>query len=224
MMINGINRVNPQINQMGMNQATDSYTRNIQRQIANAQKQLQELSSKQDMSAEDKMRKRQEIQQQINDLNMQLQQHQLEQRREKQQAKAASANNTTGIVNETNGKSAGLSRAGMTAMISADTSVKQANIHSSAASSLEARARVLKGEIKYSRGGNVEKKQEELADVEQKARDAAMSQVTSLSDANKTMDDAAKADRKADNGGTEENVSNVPENEAQEEKAYGSEE
>lgn len=31
--------------QMGMNQATDSYSRNIQNQIANAQKQLQELSS-----------------------------------------------------------------------------------------------------------------------------------------------------------------------------------
>ena len=70
--------------QMGMNQTTDSYSRNIQNQIANAQKQLQELSSNKDMTLEEKMNKRQEIQQQINDLNVQLRQHQMEQRREKQ--------------------------------------------------------------------------------------------------------------------------------------------
>ncbi len=45
MKINGINGANTQMGQMGMNQATDSYSRNIQSQIANAQKQLQELSS-----------------------------------------------------------------------------------------------------------------------------------------------------------------------------------
>ena len=70
-----------------MNQATDSYSRNIQNQIANAQKQLQELSSKEDMTLEEKKKKKQELQQQISDLNMQLRQHQMEQRREKQQAK-----------------------------------------------------------------------------------------------------------------------------------------
>lgn len=83
MTINGINGVNTQMKQMGMNQATDSYSRNIQSQIANAQKQLQELSSNEDMSLEEKMKKRQEIQQQISDLNMQLRQHQMEQRKEK---------------------------------------------------------------------------------------------------------------------------------------------
>ena len=89
MTINGINGVNTQIEQMGMNQATDSYSRNIQNQIENAQKQLQELSSNEDMSLEEKMKKRQEIQQQISDLNVQLRQHQTEQRREKQQAKGS---------------------------------------------------------------------------------------------------------------------------------------
>ena len=53
MTINGINGVNTQMKQMGMNQATDSYSRNIQSQIANAQKQLQELSSNEDMSLEE---------------------------------------------------------------------------------------------------------------------------------------------------------------------------
>ena len=79
-----------------MNQATDSYSRNIQNQIAGAQKQLRELSSNGDMTLEEKMKKRQEIQQQISDLNMQLRQHQMEQRKEKQQAKGTSMDDMLG--------------------------------------------------------------------------------------------------------------------------------
>lgn len=78
MTINSINGTNTQIKQMGTFQATDSYSRNIQNQIANAQKQLQELSSNEDMTLEEKMKKRQEIQQQISDLNLQLRQHPLD--------------------------------------------------------------------------------------------------------------------------------------------------
>lgn len=89
MTINGINGANTQIGQMGMNQATDSYSRNIQNQIADAQKQLQELSSNKDMTQEEKMTKRQELQQQISDLNVQLRQYQMEQRREKQQKQSS---------------------------------------------------------------------------------------------------------------------------------------
>ena len=44
MTINGINGVNTQSAQLGMNQEADSYSKNIQNQIANAQKQLQDLS------------------------------------------------------------------------------------------------------------------------------------------------------------------------------------
>ena len=38
-----------------MNRATDSYSRNLQNQIADAQKQLQELSSNKDMTQEEKI-------------------------------------------------------------------------------------------------------------------------------------------------------------------------
>ena len=89
MTINNINGANTQIGQIGMNQAADSYSRNIQNQIADAQKQLQELSSNKDMTQEEKMMKRQELQQQISDLNVQLRQHQMEQRREKQQKQSS---------------------------------------------------------------------------------------------------------------------------------------
>ena len=77
MRINGLNGVNTQAGGMNMMQTNDSVSKNIQNQIANAQKQLKELSANKDMSIEEKMKKRQEIQQQITDLNNQLRQHQI---------------------------------------------------------------------------------------------------------------------------------------------------
>ena len=197
MKINGINGANTQMGQMGMNQATDSYSRNIQSQIANAQKQLQELSSNEEMTLEEKMKKRQEIQQQISDLNMQLRQHQAEQRKEKQQAKGTSMDDMLGGTKggKSGSKSAGLSQASMTAMISADTSIKQAKVQGSVATSMEGRAGVLESEIKNNHGADVTKKKEELADVTQKAQAATASQMNTLAEANKAMEEAAVAER-----------------------------
>ena len=196
MKINGINGANTQMGQMGMNQATDSYSRNIQSQIANAQKQLQELSSNEEMTLEEKMKKRQEIQQQISDLNMQLRQHQAEQRKEKQQAKASSMDDMIGGTKSKAGeKGIGMSQASMTAMISADTSIKQAKVQGSVATSMEGRAGVLESEIKNNHGADVTKKKEELADVTQKAQAATASQMNTLAEANKAMEEAAVVER-----------------------------
>ncbi len=210
MKINGANGANTQIGQMGMNQAADSYSRNIQNQIANAQKQLQELSSNEEMTLEEKMKKRQEIQQQINDLNMQLRQHQMEQRRaamgvkaatsgpEKQQAKASSMDDMPGGAKAKAGKTgSGLSQASMTAMISADSSMKQAKVQGSMATQMEGKAGVLESEIKMDkgRGASTEKKEEELADLQAKAQAATAAQVSTLADASKAMEEAAAAER-----------------------------
>ncbi len=215
MTINGVNGGNTQAGQTGMAQATDSYSRNIQKQIANAQKQLQELSSNEDMTLEEKMKKRQEIQQQIGDLNMQLRQHQMEQRKEKQQAKSSSLDDMLGGngSTKTGAKSTGLSQASMTVMISADTSMKQAQIQGSVANRMEGRANVLKAEIKQ--GGNTEAKKEELAKMEQKAMNATASQMNTLVAANKAAEEAAEAERNdyKISGAKEENAKkNVPDN------------
>ena len=237
MTINGINGVNTQIGQMGMNQATDSYSRNIQNQIANAQKQLQELSSKEDMTLEEKKKKKQELQQQISDLNMQLRQHQMEQRKEKQQAKSSSMDEMLGGTSKAESKSTGLSQASMTSLISADNSMKQAKVQGSVSSQFEGKAGVLEIEIKLDESravnglaANTEGKKAELAEVEQKAMDAAATQMETLGDVNKSLEEAAQTDSKADNKdtkttgakgkGSEENVSGV---EAQEGNAFGSE-
>ena len=197
MKINGISGSNAQMGQMGMNQATDSYSRNIQNQIANAQKQLQELSSNEEMTLEEKMKKRQEIQKQISDLNMQLRQHQMQQRKEKQQAKTSSMDDMLGGTKAKAGeKSTGLSQAGMTAILSADTSLKQAKVQGSVASEMKGRANVIKAEIKQDGNKNTEAKEKELAELEQKAADAEVSQMNTLAKADKAVKEAAEAERK----------------------------
>ncbi|MDE6712725.1 MAG: FlxA-like family protein [Lachnospiraceae bacterium] len=208
MTINGIGGANTQMGQMGMNQAADSYSRNIQSQIANAQKQMQELSSNENLSLEEKMKKRQEIQQQISDLNTQLRQHQMEQRRaamdgsKKQQASGSSMDDLLGGTKKAGktkagSKSTGISQAGMTAMISADSSMKQAKVQGSMATNLEGTARVLKFEIEMDkkRGVDTQKQEEDLAELEENALKATASQMHTLSEANKTLEEAAKTDR-----------------------------
>lgn len=228
MEISSINGANAQIGQMGMNQATDSYSRNIQNQIADAQKQLQELSSNEDMTLEEKMKKRQEIQQQISDLNVQLRQHQMEQRREKQQAKGSSMDDMLGGTGNTSSakaenKSTGISQASMTALISADSSMKQAKVQGNVTSRFEGRAGVLEIEIKLDESravnglsANTEGKKAELVEVEQKAMDVTAAQMETLGEVNQSIEEAEKTDEQSDNKDTkttsskekdEENVS-----------------
>ena len=59
MRINGFSGTNTQTGTMGMTQGNDSVSKNIQNQIVNAQQKLQDLSSNEEMSLEDKMKKRQ---------------------------------------------------------------------------------------------------------------------------------------------------------------------
>lgn len=170
----------------------DSFSKSIQNQIFNAQKQLQELSENKDMSMEEKMKRRQEIQQQITELNNQLRQHQIEQRKEKQEQAAKSAEKKESVKNENKG--AGLSQASMTAIISADAALSQAKVHGSVATRMEGRAGVLEAEIKQG-GGNVEAKKEELAKVQQKAVAAGASQTNTLASVSKDIKEAAKEDK-----------------------------
>ncbi len=198
MKINGFNGTNTQTGTMVMTQANDAVSKNIQNQIANAQQKLQDLSSNEEMSLEDKQKKRQEIQQEIANLNQQLRQHQIEQRKEQQNKKSSSVDEmVAGPQKATAKKGTGLSQASMQAMISADSSMEQARVQGSMAKQLEGRAGVLESEIRQDAGsGNTEKKEEELADLREKAQAATEAQMSALSDANKSMEEAAKADNR----------------------------
>ena len=143
MKINGFNGANTKIGGMNMIESNDSVSKNLQSQIVNAQKQLQEVSANKEMSLEEKMKKRQEIQQQIAELNNQLRQHQMEQRKE-QQTKKSSMDDMLGGTKKTTQKAGkqrtGLSQASMTAIISADSAVKMAQVQGSVVTKMEGRA------------------------------------------------------------------------------------
>ncbi len=183
------------------NMQADPVSRNIQNQIANAQKKLKDLSADDKMTPEEKMKKRQEIQQEIANLQQQLRQHQIEQKRE-QQSKDSSAEEATSRKSgaaKSGAKGAGLSTASMQAMISADSSVNQAKAQGSAATKMEGRAGVLEAEIKLDkgRGGStgIASKEAELAEAKSKAQEAQTSQMNTLADANRTLEEAAQKDQ-----------------------------
>lgn len=215
MVVNGINGSSTAAGQMQKPQTNDSVSRNIQNQIANAQKQLQELSSNTELSVEEKMKKRQEIQKQIFELQNQLRQHEMELQKEARQAQSVSMEEMLGRTKRTeqvkeDGQESGLSTAGMEAMISADSAMNQAEAQGSIATRLEDKAGILEGEIKSdaSRGASVEAKQGELADIEQRAMKASAAQISSLGNAAEEMKEAAKENEAGASGNQADEVQN----------------
>lgn len=214
MTVNGVSATGGNIaaGSLGMSQASDPVSKNLQRQIAEAQKQLQELSANKDMSAEEKMKKRQELQKTISDLNVQLRQHQIDERRAKQQEQESFDDMLGGEQKigkgNAKGQNTGISQASMEAMISADAAMEQAKVHGSVATKMEGRAGVLKAEIAQdagrSGGNSIEAKQAELADVEKTAMDAVSSQMSSLAEADKAMENAEKTEENAEAEKSEE--------------------
>ena len=161
--------------QMNMNIGSDATSKNLQSQIANAQKQMQELSTNKEMSPESKMEKRKEIQEQINELQNQLRQHQLEQRKENLQKSSSSMEDMLGGSRQNSQPSAGgtgLSGGSMQAILSADSAMSQVKAQGSARAQVKGRAEILRSEIKQdgARGANVEKKQEQLDEIEARAQ------------------------------------------------------
>ena len=72
---------------------------------------------------------------------------------------------------------------------------------------------MLESEIKQDAGkGNTEKKEEELADLQAKAQSATVAQMSSLSDANKSMEEAAKTDNSTDAAETKKDQPQKAEN------------
>ena len=189
-----------------LGQEEDAQSKNIRKQIEAKQQELSELSAKEDMSPEEKMKKRQELVKEISDLNMQLRQHQMEKRMQEKaerQKKNQNAQNAgtqrTRRVSKGKGKAqaAGFSTEGMSAMLSAGASMEQAKVQGGVSNRMENRAEIIKTEIKLdsARGGSTERKQAELAAVEEKAVSAAGAQAGSLRDVNERVSEAAEAER-----------------------------
>jgi len=178
------------VGQMGSIRPEDSVSKNIENQISNIQRQMHGLSSEKDISVEEKMKKRQEYQQEISRLNMELRQRQAEvsreQRRETLESDREGSKSTA--TDEDNGdRTATLS--GTKGMIASDFSVEQARSQGVVVARIEGGIAVLKGEINLDeiRGADVERKEEELAKQEKRARRASASRLSILGGAREEL-------------------------------------
>ncbi|MBP3261889.1 FlxA-like family protein [Pseudobutyrivibrio sp.] len=182
--------------QINQNQQMDSYSKSLQEQINNAHEQLQSLGEDKEMSIDEKMKKRQEIQKQITDLQNQLRQHQIEQKKENRQSKGSSMEDMLGGKQTAKSSKAakGISTTSMKALISADSAINQVEAGGAVKANLKGEAGILETEIKLdsARGKDVEKKQEQLADIESRNRDIESDQLEVLNRADKELDKAAE--------------------------------
>lgn len=80
---------------MGGAQPADSVIKGIQEEISEARRQRQQLSSKEELPAAEKVKKRQELQQKISDLNRELRQRQADVRKEQQKEALAKEKRTS---------------------------------------------------------------------------------------------------------------------------------
>ena len=195
----------------GIGGQTDPMVRDLQRQIEDLKNRMKELSSNAEMPPEIKSKKRQELQKQISDLEIQLRQRQMEVKREeamKKHQKNYSMDEMLGTKHQagkSDKQSAGLSTSSMEAMISADMSMKQAEIHGSTARKMEGKVGVLEAEIKQdsAMGAAPVGKEEALAGAQAKANEATAAQMGSLAQANKAVKKAAEADQNQSTDKTE---------------------
>lgn len=188
---------------------SDAYSKNIEEQIRNAEKRLQNLSRDDKISPDERRKKQQELRKEITELQAELRQHEIELRQEEWQQKTqntamGSREKGTGadmedmlggeihIRGKGGRKRAGFSDAGMRAMISADASLKQADVQGAVKEAMEGKAGVLESEIKLdqARGADTAKKEMELADLKEGAADPTADQLKTLSNANKEMQSA----------------------------------
>lgn len=214
MNINGIGGAGMQPNTTGMGAdgQMDPVSKDLQKQIEKLKNDLKEISANQEMPTDAKMKKRQEIQKQISELEIQLRQHQIEAKREERQKKKEESSfddlmGTKSQEKQSNGQNVGMSAGSMEAMISAGQSVKQANTNGSIAKKMEGRANVVEVEIQLDRGrggsSNVNLKEAELSKLREAAEKATSSQMESLAEASETLQNAAK-DEKTDGEKTDD--------------------
>lgn len=203
MKINESNRVNVRTERAGMVQEVDSESKEFQNQIASAQNQLKELTANNELSAEEKAKKRQEIQKQITELNNQLRQHQMELRREQQEKEENGEKMSFGEQSESSQEeplTTGISQTGMKAIISAGSAISRAKAQGNVSMEIESRARVLQSEIKQDaeHGKDTKVKQKELEKLENKAIQAQGAKMEILTGAVREIRKAAEKEIQPD--------------------------
>lgn len=185
-------------------QKTDTVAQGLQRQIQRTEEQIAKLSEQENLTPEEKQKKKKELEEKLNSLKQQLQQHEIEKKKAEQEEK------TRKIQEELEKKEAerreqrgeeernGMSNAGMHAMIFAGKSMEQANAIHRVKTSMEGEAHRLKGAIaaEESRGGDVSELKSQLGELEGRIGEVTADIVKKYGEANQKMKQAAEMDKK----------------------------
>lgn len=213
MKIEEANRGNLWTEQIGTVPAMDSESKDLQNQIVGEQKRLKELTVDNELNAEEKKKKRQEIQKQISELNNQLRQHQIELRKEQKEKEKDGAymdlREQGESLEEEESTEKGMPQTGMKAIISADSAISHAKVQENVSIALDSRVRVLQGEIKQDtgRGKDTKMKQKELENLQDKAIRAEAAKMEILADVALEIKQAAEKEKQADKNNKEKKKS-----------------
>lgn len=210
MMVTGTSGYSANYSQMQiMNSGNqDTSLKAIQDQIENVQKQLQVLSGNEKISAEEKMSKQRDLQQQLQDLNKQLAQRKIEIQQERREKAAAKVNSMDEVSqNAENQESGMMETVSMKGVIHADTSMKQVKTVQTVKTGMEGRAGVLEREIKTDRGrGSTEKKEAELAKLNGRINDASSDMMKRAADAETTLEVSGENKERTEEGDTRDRL------------------
>lgn len=181
---------------------TDERTKELTNQIQEKQLELQRLSSDETMAEEEKQQKRQELLKQVSSLNTELRQHQQERQREKL---AEDKENNNGLrqgsssdQDSSSTDASAISAAGMQAIISADTAVRQSAEQGSVVSTLTGRVQVLESELQLDqgRGRSSKGKADELENLSYAVTSAKQAQLGIVGNANSRLAKVMNTERK----------------------------
>lgn len=180
----------------------DERTKELTNRIQEKQLELQRLSSDETMAEEEKQQKRQELLKQVSSLNTELRQHQQERQREK----LAEEKEDTGTLRQGGSSSqdssvadvSPISAAGMQAILSADTAVRQSAEQGSVVAALTGRVRVLESELQLDqgRGHSSRGKADELENLSYAVTSATQAQLGIVGNANSRLTKVMTEERK----------------------------
>lgn len=187
-------------------QKSDGISEGIKKQIENIKEQISDLSKNETLSPKDKMNKRNELQDLLQNLNNQLSQRQIEIKKEALEKNADHSENATVNKNTNLGSKektdtvsisdAGMNSAAMKSIINSEYTMDQINITNAVKTSLEGQSGVLTGEIKLdrSRGIDTSSKSAKLSDIKGNINSISMDTAADLAKINEHVKDGAESE------------------------------
>lgn len=207
---------NVQSMQPSSSHSQDAMIKSLQKQIDSAKEELRELNQNKNMSPEEKMEKRKEIQQKIQDLSKQISQRELDIRKQAQEKKAKELQEQAernAPKSEFEEKQQGSVAAEVIlTVMGVEAAMDQVNVKQSVKKDLEGKTGVLEAEIKLdtARGGSAAAKKDQLAETEDRINDINSDMMSDISDINKDIKENSSKNsevkNKGDQNGEEEDA------------------